>query len=62
MTWDICAGNWKQFRGKLKVRWGRFNEDHFGVIDGKRIRSAGVTQETYGIARDKTRRKERRSA
>lgn len=62
MNWDIFAGNWKQFRGKLKVRWGRFNNDHFGVIDGRRTQSAGIAQESYGIARDKLRHKQRRSA
>jgi len=62
MNWDIFAGNWKQFRGKMKVRWGRFNDDHFDVIDGKRIQSAGITQETFGIARDRQRHKGRRSA
>jgi uncharacterized protein YjbJ (UPF0337 family) len=39
----------------MKVRWGRFNDDHFSVIDGKRIQSAGIIQETSGIARDKMR-------
>ena len=55
MNWDIYAGIWKQFKGKIKVRWGRFNDDHFGVIDGKRIQSAGMIQKTSGIARDKIR-------
>jgi len=62
MNWDIFAGNWKQFKGKMKVRWGRFNDDHFDVIDGKRIQSAGITQETFGITRDRQRNKGRRSA
>jgi uncharacterized protein YjbJ (UPF0337 family) len=61
MNWDIFAGNLKQFKGKMKVRWGRFNDDHFGVIDGRRIQSAGITQETFGIARDRIRHKARRS-
>jgi uncharacterized protein YjbJ (UPF0337 family) len=62
LNWDIFAGNWKQCKGKLKVRWARFNDDHFGVIDGKRIQSAGTIQKTFGIARDKIRHKERGSA
>jgi len=62
MNWDILAGKWKKHKGNLKVRWGRFNNDHFGVIDGKRIQSAGRIQETYGISRDRVRNKERRSA
>lgn len=53
MNWDIFAGNWKQFKGMIKVRWGRFNDDHFDVIDGKRIQSQGLVQKENGIARKK---------
>lgn len=53
MNWDIFAGNWKQFKGLIKVRWGRFNDDHFDVIDGKRIQSQGLVQKANGIARKK---------
>ena len=60
MNWDIFSGNWKQFKGKIKVRWGRFNDDHFDVIDGKRIQSQGLIQKANGIARDKNRNKERK--
>jgi len=62
MNWDIFAGSWKQYKGKMKIRWSRLNDDHLGVIDGKRIQSAGIIQETFGIARDRIRHKERRSA
>lgn len=59
MNWDIFAGNWKQFKGKIKVRWGKFNDDHFDVIDGKRLQSAGMHQKADGIARAKMREKGR---
>lgn len=62
MNWDILAGNWKQYKGGMKVRWGRLNDDHFGVIDGQRIQSAGMIQQASGTARDKMRHKVRRSA
>jgi uncharacterized protein YjbJ (UPF0337 family) len=62
MNWDIFSGNWKQYKGRTKIRCGRFNGDHFVVIDGRRIQTAGIIQETFGIARDKLRHKERRSA
>ena len=61
MNWDIFAGNWKQFEGVLKVHWGKLNKDHFGVIDGKRMLSAGIIQESNGIDRERVRHKERRS-
>lgn len=60
MNWDIFSGHWKHFKGKIKVRWGRFNDDHFDVIDGKRIQSQGLIQKANGIARDKNRNKERK--
>ncbi len=62
MNWDIFAGNLKQLEGKLKVRWGRFNDTPFDVIDGKRMVSAGIIQASSGTAWDKTRQKERKSA
>lgn len=61
MNWDILEGNWKQFKGKLKVRWSRFNQDHFGVIDGKNMQAMGLAQTLNGISRDKLRHKERRT-
>jgi len=54
MNWDIVAGNWKQFKGKVKAQWGMLTDDHFDVIAGKRIELAGKIQEVYGITRDET--------
>lgn len=62
MNWDIFSGRWKQHKGNLKVRWGKFNDDHFGVIDGRRIQLSGRTQETYGISRERMRNKQKGSA
>ena len=62
MNWDIFAGRWKQRKGTMKVCWGKFNNDQFVVIDGRRLQSSGRIQETYGIARDRNRGKERGSA
>lgn len=61
MNWDIFLGNWKKFKGKAKVRWGRFKNDRSGVINGKRIHSAGMIQQAHGTARDKMRHKEGKS-
>ncbi len=52
MNWDIAAGNWKQFKGKVKAQWGQLTDDHLDQIDGKRIELAGKIQETYGITKD----------
>ncbi len=52
MNWDIVAGNWKQYSGKVKTRWGKLTDDHLDVIAGKRDQLAGKIQETYGITKD----------
>jgi len=52
MNWDIVEGNWKQFKGKVKVQWNNLTDDHLDVIAGKRTELAGKIQETYGITKD----------
>jgi uncharacterized protein YjbJ (UPF0337 family) len=52
MNWDIAEGNWKQFKGKVKARWGKLTDDHLDVIGGKRVELAGKIQEAYGISQD----------
>ena len=52
MNWDIVEGNWKQFKGKVLVRWGKLNDDNLDLIAGKRNELAGKIQETYGITKD----------
>ena len=50
--WDIVEGNWKQFKGKVLVRWGKLNDDNLDLIAGKRNELAGKIQETYGTTKD----------
>jgi uncharacterized protein YjbJ (UPF0337 family) len=52
MDWNIVAGNWKQFKGKVKAQWGKLTDDHLDVIVGNRDQLAGKIQETYGITKD----------
>ncbi len=52
MNWDIVAGNWKQYSGKVKTQWGKLTDDHLDMIAGKRDQLAGKIQETYGITKD----------
>jgi uncharacterized protein YjbJ (UPF0337 family) len=52
MNWDIVEGNWKQFKGKVKARWGSLNDDHLDVIARKRVELSGKIQEAYGITRN----------
>ncbi len=52
MNWDRIAGNWKQFRGKVKSKWGELTDDELDVIEGDRDILVGKLQERYGMARD----------
>jgi uncharacterized protein YjbJ (UPF0337 family) len=52
MNWDRVEGNWKQFKGKVKVQWGRLTDDDLDVIDGKKDQLAGKIQESYGVSKD----------
>jgi uncharacterized protein YjbJ (UPF0337 family) len=53
MNWDIVAGNWKQFKGKVKAQWGKLTDEQLTVIAGKRAELSGRIQEVYGFTRDK---------
>lgn len=35
MNRDIVEGSWKQFKGKVKARWTRLNDDHRDVVADK---------------------------
>lgn len=52
MNWDTIEGNWKKWKGNVKVKWGKLTDDELDVIEGKRDRLAGKLQEKYGIAKD----------
>lgn len=52
MNWDIVEGNWKQFKGKVRARWGKLTDDQLELIAGKRIELAGRIQEAYGVTKD----------
>lgn len=52
MNWDRIAGNWQQFTGKVKEKWGELTDDDLAVAAGRRDVLAGKIQERYGIAKD----------
>ena len=54
MNDDRVKGNWKQFKGKVQVRWGKLTGDYLGVVTGKRTQLAGEIQQSYGVIRSKT--------
>jgi uncharacterized protein YjbJ (UPF0337 family) len=52
MNWDRVEGNWKQFTGKVKEKWGKLTEDDLTMINGKQEQLVGRIQERYGVAKD----------
>lgn len=52
MNNDQVGGNWKQFKGKVKEKWGKLTDDDMTVIEGKRDQLVGKIQERYGYAKD----------
>jgi uncharacterized protein YjbJ (UPF0337 family) len=52
MNWDEIGGTWKQYKGKIKEKWGKLTDSDFDVIDGKRQQLVGKIQEHYGLAKD----------
>ncbi len=56
MNWDILKGNWKQFSGKIKEKWGQLTDDEISAISGKRDQLIGKLQEKYGWTREEAER------
>jgi uncharacterized protein YjbJ (UPF0337 family) len=52
MDWNRIEGNWKQFKGRAKEKWGRLTDDDLDVVNGRREQLEGKIQERYGLARD----------
>ena len=50
-TWQRIEGNWDQFVGAAKERWGELTDDDMTEVEGNRDQLVGKIQETYGIAR-----------
>jgi uncharacterized protein YjbJ (UPF0337 family) len=55
-SWDRIEGNWKQFTGKIRERWGELTDDDLDVIAGRREQLVGKIQERYGIVTDQAER------
>ena len=52
MNWQRVEGNWKQFSGQVKEKWGKLTDDDLTVINGKQEQLVGRIQERYGIAKE----------
>jgi uncharacterized protein YjbJ (UPF0337 family) len=48
MNRDQFEGKWKQFKGKIKEKWGKVTDDDLKKIDGRYDQFLGLLQERYG--------------
>jgi uncharacterized protein YjbJ (UPF0337 family) len=56
MDWDRISGNWKQFTGRIREKWGKLTDDDLTAINGRRDQLEGKLQERYGYAKDQVRK------
>jgi uncharacterized protein YjbJ (UPF0337 family) len=55
VDWNRVEGNWKQFKGKVKEKWGNLTDDDLDRVAGRRDQLEGIIQERYGVAKDQVR-------
>lgn len=46
-------GNWKLFKRRVTLQWGKLTGDHLDMIVVKRERLAVTNQDSYGIFRSR---------
>ena len=56
MDWNRIEGNWKQFKGQAKEKWGRLTDDDLDVISGRQQQLEGKIQERYGLQKDQAKK------
>jgi uncharacterized protein YjbJ (UPF0337 family) len=56
MDWNRIEGNWKQFKGAAKEKWGKLTDDDLNVMEGRREQLEGKLQERYGYTKDQVKK------
>ena len=49
--WTQIAGQWKQFAGEARKKWGQLTDEELAKVNGDRKALVGLIQERYGIAK-----------
>lgn len=52
MNEEQIRGNWKQFTGKIKQKWGKLTDDDLQEVQGRAEYLAGKVEERYGKKKD----------
>jgi uncharacterized protein YjbJ (UPF0337 family) len=56
MDWNQVEGNWREFKGRVKEKWGKLTDDDLNIINGRREELEGKIQQRYGLAKDQIRK------
>lgn len=51
MNWTLAENNWTQFKGRVRARWIKLDDDQLAVIAGKRAELLKTIQATYELSR-----------
>ena len=41
MNWDQIEGNWKNFKGKVREKWGQLTDDELDQVGGRKDQLVG---------------------
>ncbi|MCO6381215.1 MAG: CsbD family protein [Vannielia sp.] len=52
MNWDIIQGNWKEWKGSAREKWGELTDNELAEAKGEREQLVGLVQQKYGYARE----------
>lgn len=56
MDWNQVEGNWREFKGRVKEKWGKLSDDDLNIINGRREQLEGKIQQRYGLAKEQIRK------
>lgn len=51
MNWTLAQNNWHQFKGRVRARWMKMDEEQLAVIAGNRAALLNSIQSVYGLSR-----------
>src|SRR6476620_4131071 len=55
-TQEKVIGNWNQFKGKVKQKWGQLTDDELSEVEGNFDQLVGLVQQKTGEARQQIER------
>jgi len=56
MNWDQMKGDWKNFKGKIREKWGELTDDELDKVQGRREQFEGLLQKRFGVAKEEAKR------